>query len=89
MCKTPSFNFYLFLRCFVIWPTLESGWMCHFCTIMSGAIVSHLTILGIDVLGDGGQLFAPALITFLCCGIVIILHWSKVMAMTKGILNAR
>lgn len=33
--------------------------------LMSGAIVSHLTLLGIEVLGDGGKLFMLALIVFL------------------------
>jgi hypothetical protein len=32
--------------------------------VMGGAILSHLTILGIDVQGDGGLLFALALIAF-------------------------
>lgn len=35
--------------------------------VMSGAIMSHLTKLGIEVQGDGGQLFALAIITFSCC----------------------
>ncbi|HRH34758.1 MAG TPA: DoxX family protein [Catalimonadaceae bacterium] len=34
---------------------------------MTGAIASHLTILGIEVMNDGGQLFVYALITWLCC----------------------
>lgn len=38
---------------------------------MSGAIVSHLAILGIEIMGDGGQLFAYALITFLCSAVVL------------------
>src|SRR5437773_8464755 len=33
--------------------------------VMAGAIVSHLTVLGIEVQGDHGLLFALALITFL------------------------
>lgn len=40
---------------------------------MSGAIASHLFILGIEVMGDGGQLFAYALITFFCC---LFLAWN-------------
>ena len=31
-----------------------------------GAIMSHLTFLGIDVMGDGGLLFGLAIITVLC-----------------------
>ena len=33
--------------------------------VMAGAIVSHLAVLGISVQGDGGLLFALALIVFL------------------------
>lgn len=46
--------------------------------IMAGAILSHLTVLGIEVQGDGGQLFAYALITFACCATVLMLRRSEV-----------
>lgn len=38
---------------------------------MLGAIVSHLLILGIEVKNDGGTLFILAIITFLCCAVLI------------------
>ena len=50
---------------------------------MAGAIVSHLTVLGIDVLGDGGQLFGLAVITLLCCKIVLALNWQKALFLFK------
>ena len=34
--------------------------------LMGGAIVSHLTLLGIEIQGDGGLLFGLAWIVFLC-----------------------
>jgi len=34
--------------------------------VISGAIFFHLTTLGIEVLGDGGTLFAMALVVFAC-----------------------
>ncbi|CAN0184185.1 unnamed protein product [Chrysoparadoxa australica] len=34
--------------------------------VMSGAIVSHLTVLGIEVKEDGGLLFALAIVVFIC-----------------------
>ena len=34
---------------------------------MSGAILSHLGPLGIEVMGDHGQLFGMAILTWLCC----------------------
>lgn len=40
--------------------------------VISGAIVSHLTQLGIEVQGDGGLLFYLALIVLFCC---LLLLW--------------
>jgi hypothetical protein len=42
--------------------------------IMAGAILSHLTVLGIVVHDDGGQLFIYAIITFTACIINVWLH---------------
>lgn len=42
--------------------------------VMAGAILSHLTILGIEVKGDGGLLFALALIVFVGSAIVLVLR---------------
>jgi len=39
---------------------------------MLGAIFSHLFILGIEVKDDGGILFILAIITLLCCTILVI-----------------
>ena len=41
--------------------------------LMAGAIMSHLTILGIEVKGDGGLLFALAIIVFVAgLGVAVI-----------------
>ena len=42
--------------------------------VMAGAIVSHLTVLGIDVKGDGGLLFGLALSAFIGSAIVLIIR---------------
>jgi len=42
--------------------------------IMLGAVVTHLFILGIEVQGDGGQLFAYAMIVLVASSIVFFLH---------------
>lgn len=42
--------------------------------VISGAIVSHLTLLGIVVQGDGGLLFALAVVVFIACVIVLVLR---------------
>lgn len=39
---------------------------------MIGAILSHLFILGIEVKNDGGELFILAIITLLCCTILVV-----------------
>lgn len=39
--------------------------------VMAGAIASHLFVLGIVVQNDGGALFILAVITFLCCAILV------------------
>ena len=41
---------------------------------MTGAILSHLTFLGIDVRGDGGLLFALALIVFGASAVILALR---------------
>jgi len=46
--------------------------------VMAGAILSHLTILGIEVQGDKGLLFGLALTVFLASGINLILHRSEI-----------
>jgi len=39
--------------------------------IMGGAMLSHLLVLGIAVMGDGGQLFIYALLVFISCAILV------------------
>lgn len=40
--------------------------------VMSGAILSHLAVLGIEIRGDGGLLFALAVIVFACSAAVLL-----------------
>ena len=47
--------------------------------VIGGAILSHLTILGIEVMGDGGYLFALALVVFISCAILLWLDRSIVV----------
>lgn len=46
--------------------------------VMAGAIFSHLTVLGIEVQGDKGLLFALALIVFVCSTVNLLLHRSEI-----------
>ena len=45
--------------------------------VISGAIVTHLAILGIEVQGDNGLLFGLACIVFLCSAFVLWYQRSK------------
>lgn len=47
---------------------------------MGGAIMAHLTILGIESSGDGGYLFFLAVITLICCLTVAYLRKSDILA---------
>jgi uncharacterized membrane protein YphA (DoxX/SURF4 family) len=42
--------------------------------LMVGAIASHLTVIGIESQGDGGQLFMLAWIVLACCLLTLWLH---------------
>ncbi|MBL7873647.1 MAG: DoxX family protein [Cyclobacteriaceae bacterium] len=50
--------------------------------LMAGALGMHLTMLGIDVNGDGGQLFLYALVVLLCG---IYAFWQSRKAIPAGI----
>ena len=47
-------------------------------SVMAGAILSHLTLLGIEVQGDKGLLFALALIVFVCSTVNLLLHRGEI-----------
>ncbi len=51
--------------------------------VMAGAIVSHLFILGIDVQNDGGLLFTLAIVTFVCCAILVFQGRDKIHELLK------
>ena len=42
--------------------------------IIGGAIMMHLTQLGIEINGDGGVLFYTALMTFILSGIILFIY---------------
>ena len=50
--------------------------------VMAGAILTHLTILGIEVQGDGGYLFGLAIAVAVSCAIILLLtraQWGPVV----------
>ncbi len=52
--------------------------------VISGALVSHLTVLGIEVKCDGGQLFIYALIVFISCALLGFFEKDKLLFLAKG-----
>ena len=51
--------------------------------IMTGAIVTHLFVIGINVQGDGGQLFAYAMIVFIAGVVLSIMHFDQLQSLLK------
>lgn len=51
--------------------------------LMAGAIGMHVTFLGIEVQGDGGYLFALALIVALCSAVVLWIDQQKVQTLIE------
>jgi hypothetical protein len=56
--------------------------------LMSGALASHLTVLGIEVGGDGGALFALALAAFLCAAGICWLRRSGLAPLRQRVRGA-
>ena len=53
--------------------------------LMSGAIVAHLTKLGVVVKNDGGQLFAYALLVFISAIVLAIIYRNEGLNLIKRI----
>lgn len=43
--------------------------------ILSGAILTHVAIIGIESNGDGGQLFLMAVVAFMAASVAFLLQW--------------
>jgi len=51
--------------------------------VMISALFCHIFVLGIEVQNDGGTLFIMALITFLCCSILVCQNRNKIPDLLK------
>ncbi len=58
----------------LIWPRTAVLGAYFGLGIMIGALGSHLFVLGVEVQSDGGNLFALACLTAICCLVVLILR---------------
>lgn len=50
--------------------------------IMLGAVLSHVFVLGISVMGDRGLLFALAIFTLFACSFVVLLERKRIRQST-------
>lgn len=55
--------------------------------IMGGAMLSHLTVLGIEVMNDGGTLFLLAVIVMLCSAFVLWCERSKALTFVQLLME--
>lgn len=49
--------------------------------VMSGAILSHVFVLGIEVKNDGGLLFLLALVTAVCCFALLVVDRKRLIGL--------
>ncbi|HEY9117896.1 MAG TPA: DoxX family membrane protein, partial [Roseivirga sp.] len=54
---------------------------------MSGAIFFHLTKLGIEIKGDGGYLFALALVVFICSALLVLINFQEIKTKLLSIIK--
>jgi len=51
--------------------------------IIAGAILSHLFILGIEIMDDGGYLFILGVVVLVCTSILVWIHREQVPVLNK------
>jgi uncharacterized membrane protein YphA (DoxX/SURF4 family) len=54
--------------------------------LMSGALFFHFTTLGIEVKGDGGQLFIYALLVFISSAVLLFVYQSQIKSLLGSVL---
>jgi len=55
--------------------------------VITGAIFSHIFVLGIEVQDDGGLLFGLALLVFVLCLVIIFLQKEKLLNLVHRFKN--
>lgn len=69
---------------------LRTAWMGGILAIgiMTGALFSHLFVLGLEVQNDGGQLFIYALLVWLCGIGVVLFNRQQIQGYLKKIVTS-
>lgn len=57
--------------------------------VMAGAILSHLTVLGIDILGDGGYLFFLGVLVAVSCIVILSLTRQRWLPIISDLLHVQ
>jgi uncharacterized membrane protein YphA (DoxX/SURF4 family) len=57
--------------------------------LMAGALGMHFTILGIQVMNDGGQLFTYALIVAICSAFILWVEREKILNLVNKLLSKK
>ena len=70
----------LIVALLLIWPRTSLIGAILGLGVISGAIFSHLFVLGIEVQDDGGTLFALAVAVFVLCAISLFLQKDKLLS---------
>ncbi len=63
----------------LLWPSKSLIGALLSMGVISGAIFSHVFILGFQIMNDGGLLFALAVIVFVLNAIVILFNFQKIL----------
>ena len=71
----------------LLWPSTIALGAVVGAGIMLGAIGAHATLLGIEVLDDGGQLFIYALIVLIACIGLMLLHFRQLVTIKDRLLH--
>ncbi len=79
----------LIASCLILYPRTTGMGALLGMALMAGALFSHLTKLGFEVMNDGGQLFIYALLVFISCTVLAILYRKELTALSKSILKIR
>ena len=56
--------------------------------LMTGAVLSHLLVIGIQSQGDGGQLFLYAILVFICCSLTLLIEKQQGIILYKNLIKA-
>jgi hypothetical protein len=73
----------LIVSLLLLWPRTVGLGALGALSVISGAILAHLTKLGIEVQGDGGTLFYLALAVFVGSAVLVWLHRREIPVIGK------